>query len=107
MNNVICRTVFKHSDFNYFKEDNTASAEISTLLKGRHDAPFSQIWNDSVDVGFVMDHQNGKVSIWTLTKTDKDASDEDTFGWRFSPYIRDPQQATQRLKDLRILIIND
>lgn len=113
MTSVICRHKFSHTLFSYHEDTNTATAEESTLqghLGNRRDRlPHSRVWNDSYDEGFILIGKDGKETIWTLATVDYngDYSEGEIAGWRYGPYIQDWDNASQKLKDLRILIIND
>lgn len=109
MTNVICQHKFSHTLFSYHEDSNTATTEESTLQghlgNRRNRLPHSCVWNDAGDVGFILIGKNGKETIWTLATVDR--NEGEITGWRYGPYIQNWDKASQKLKDLRILIIND
>ena len=107
---LICNLVFLHSQFDYDTAGNIATAEVSELRHGTAIVcPMTQMWNDACDEGFILIDKNGRQCIWTHCATDyvNDDINNDIVGWRFAPYIRNWNTASDRLKALRILIIND
>lgn len=107
---LICNLVFLHSQFDYNDDSNIATAEVSDLRRRTAIVcPMVQMWNDACDEGFILIGKNGRQGIWTHCATDYLNNDinDDIAGWRFAPYIRNWNATSDRLKAMRILIIND
>ena len=102
MNNIIAHEI--NSDkFEYISATETFVAEASELPETFNFTGL--VWNDAVDVGFVMISQRTSDKlIFTLKDTDKDA-DGDTEGWN---YIADPAVNNNLIASpIKLLIIND
>jgi hypothetical protein len=107
---LICNLVFAHDRFDYDTTGNTATAEFSELSRRRALLrPMAQVWSDACDEGFILIGKNGQQGIWTHCATDYINNDvnDDIAGWRFAPYIRNWNAASDTLKSMRILVIND
>ena len=85
MNNVICRSRFPLKPFTYSAFENSLTVEASTLGLKPGSEPFSQVWNDSVDIGMVVkSHYTNKECIFTFQ--DYIRQDMDVVGWKFNSY---------------------
>ncbi len=91
--------------FNWQKEENIFTAEVSMLPK--YFNPESQIWNDSMDSGFVLvSEKTDKRLIFTFTSCDlSNDVDREIMGWLFTAH---PSFNKGILTEaVRALIIND
>ena len=96
--------VFPTDAFGVYPEDKTMSCEASTL--GIR-SPEYQLYDDACDVGICLrSHKTGKLASFYVYDVDKDASDEDIYGWHLKPCPESLRKCPE-LKGWTVLIIND
>lgn len=91
--------------FNYHKDDETFSQEISTLQGNGFD-PFSQVYEDACDEGFTMvSEQTGRKVTFYLDDVGRDGEREIT-RWSYMPTPESVRQIPG-IENLKVIIFND
>lgn len=103
---VICSTYHSTRKFLYHADTKTFTTEVSELGT----VPFSQVYDDACDEGFVLvSHKTGHAIVLRLKSTDKSYENEIT-GWRFEPIKKSNGAGRWTAIDANeftVLVIND
>lgn len=104
----ICTTRYSSRLFDVNAERKEMYADLSTLMhtRGAHLQPFTQVYDDACDDGFVIvSHKTGTEATFALDRTDADDEGE-IDGWHFIP-TRDTLRKHPQLKGWTVLVVND
>jgi hypothetical protein len=113
MSAIIARSI-SAKYFDYFKETNTMSAELSTLQanisENLNNILFSQVYDDACDAGFtIVNPKTGNAVTFYYESTDEydiGGGEKEIAGWIFS-ITPESERKFPKLKGMKALVIND
>ena len=95
-------------DFFYSKEQKLFTADMSTLDQGRTRLVFQRVFQDAIDVGFIMiSHHTGMEVTFVVNKVDGGDEDHDgeIMGWHLVP-TKESIRKNPRCEGMKVLIVN-
>jgi hypothetical protein len=87
---IICNTTFDLGQFQYHSDKKLLSSEISELQHCIGGRVFSQVWDDSADVGFnVHSKVTGTKVTFVVTRREErgQGDDRELVAWHLSPVV--------------------